>query len=153
MLNFIEKGDTLAVQCVNVPDYLEMSEIARSAPGFRGRTDTLKYHARLVWHLNAEVDPYSVHDSTTNEFSDIECNFLTTSSTLNKPLPSDRDIIQRPRRWAGRVEEIHLPAGGVILLDENLNLKPFERYAYFHRSRVYANGSKISSSTSLKNPP
>ena len=149
LLNFIEKGDTLAVQCVNVPDYLEMSEIARSAPGFRGRTDTLKYHARLVWHLNAEVDPYSVHDSATNEFSDIECNFLTTSSTLNKPLPSDRDIIQRPRRWAGRVEEIHLPAGGVILLDENLNLKPFERYAYFHRSRVYANGSKISSSTSL----
>ena len=149
LLNFIEKGDTLAVQCINVPDYLEMSEIARSAPGFRGRTDTLKYHARLVWHLNAEVDPYSVNDSATNEFSDIDCNFLTTSSTLNKPLPSDRDIIKRPRRWAGRVEEIHLPAGGVILLDESHNLKPFERYAYFHRSRVYANGSKISSSTTL----
>ena len=26
LLNFIEKGDTLAVQCVSVPDYLEMSE-------------------------------------------------------------------------------------------------------------------------------
>ena len=150
LLNHIEKGDTLAVQCVNIPDYLEMSEIARSAPGFAGRTDTLKFHARLVWHLNAEVDPYSVRESGSPDFSDIECNYLTTSSTLNKPLPSDREITARPTKgWSGRVEEIHLPAGGVILLDDHLNLKPFERYAYFHRSRVYANGSKISSSTSL----
>ena len=150
LLNHIEKGDTLAVQCVEVPDYLEMSEIARSAPGFAGRTDTLKYHARLVWHLNAEVDPYSVRNCESSEFSDIDCNFLTTSTTLNKPLPSDRDILSRPTKgWTGRVEEIHLPAGGVILLDENLNLKPYERYAYFHRSRLYANGSKISSSKSL----
>ena len=151
LINQIEKGDTLAVQCISIPDYLEMSEIARSAPGFVGRTDTLKFHARLVWHLNAEVDPHIVRDSDTPDFSDINCNFLTTSSTLNKPLPSDRDLANRPtnRGWTGTVEEIHLPAGGVILLDERLGIKPYERYAYFHRSRLYANGSKVSSSTSL----
>ena len=150
LLNHLEKGDTLAVQCINVPDYLEMSEIARSAPGFAGRTDTLKFYAKLVWQLNAEVDPYIVREPGLPDFSDIDCNFLTTSSTLNKPLPTDREITIRPTKgWTGRIEEIHLPAGGVILLDEHLNLKPFERYAYFHRSRLYTNGSKVSSSTSL----
>ena len=52
------------------------------------------------------------------------------------------------------MEEVHLPAGGVLKLkreeldalglDPGLNLEAFSR-VYFHRSRLYLNGSKIQS--------
>ena len=42
-----------------------------------------------------------------------------------------------------------MPAGGVVLLDADLGLSLSHRRVYFHRSRIFVNGSKIASSTSL----
>ena len=148
LLNFLELGDVLAVQCRS-SDYLEVSEIARGAPGFVGRTDSLAYFAQLVWNIPAEIDPYSV---ATND-DEITCKFLTTSSTLNCPWPQEKEA--RYTNLYGVVEELHLPAGGIITLDagtivEGVTLTDEQRHVYFHRSRIYLNGSKITTSSSLE---
>jgi hypothetical protein len=148
LLNFLELGDVLAVQCRS-SDYLEMSEIARGAPGFVGRTDSLAYLAKLVWNIQAELDPYTIAKSD----DDIQCNFLTTSSTLNCPWPQEREA--RYTNLYGVVEELHLPAGGIVTLDagsiiEGATLTDEQRHVYFHRSRIYLNGTKLLTSSSLE---
>lgn len=143
LLRHVEVGDTLAVLCLKV-DYLEMTEVARNTPGFDGRTDTLKYRAKVVWNVTAEVDPHVVKDPEAD--SEPACNFLISSLTLAKPLPSEKEA--QCKNLLGFVEEIHLPAGGVITLTDNSLLED-QRHVYFHRSRLYMNGSKIQSSSSL----
>jgi len=147
LLNYLEVGDVLAVQC-RASDYLQVAEVARAAPGFTGRTDGLAFYAQLVWNIPSEIDPYSValDENQTN------CRFLTTSSTLNSPLPLEREA--RYTNLYGVVEELHLPAGGIVTLDpgttiEGQVLSDEQRHVYFHRSRIYLNGSKIQTSSSL----
>ena len=147
LLKYLEKGDTVATECTYVPEYLEMSEIARSAEGFTGRTDTLKYQAGLVWPLSSEIDPHGVKAASLAPDDAMSCDFLATSSTLFKPLPSERE--SQYKSWTGTLEEVHLPAGGIIVLDEALGLAPDHRYVYFHRSRLYINGMKMQSSSNM----
>ena len=128
----------------------------------RPDTYSLKYHAAIVWHLAAEIDPYAIKNASKNaadeddseeepakEPSEIECNFLATSSTLFRPLPPSNDA--QFRSWTGTVEEVRLPDGGQILLDGHLKLAPDHRFVYFHRSRLYVNGMKLPSSASIEN--
>ena len=147
LLNYLEVGDVLAVQC-RASDYLQVAEVARAAPGFTGRTDGLAFYAQLVWNISSEIDPYSV----TPDENQTKCRFLTTSSTLNSPLPLEREA--RYTNLSGVVEELHLPAGGIVTLDpgttvEGQVLSDEQRHVYFHRSRIYLNGSKIQTSSSL----
>lgn len=139
-------GDMLGVQCCHV-EYLEMAEQARTLPYFNGRTDSLKYTARLCWQIVSEVDPHAHRDSKLESGEEDECGFLATSCTLNRQLPNDRDAAHQS--WPGIIEEIHLPAGGIILLDVDMGFAENRRRVYFHRSRIFVNGSKIPSSTSL----
>ena len=108
--------------------------------------------ALLVWVVASEVDPWVYHTWPTNSTT----NFLATSSTLSRQLPGDSEA--EHQNLAGTVEEIHLPAGGVIKLKRDaldaLNLAPgvnlgkFSR-VYFHRSRLHINGIKIQSDQRL----
>ncbi|XP_059098906.1 uncharacterized protein LOC131893015 [Tigriopus californicus] len=145
LLTKIALGDLLATQCHSV-DYLEMTEYVRELPLFTGTTDSLRYRANLVWNLTKDVDPYSLKVGSDEE-EEISCQFLNTSTTLNSQLPSEKET--NHRGWPGIVEELHLPAGGVILLDESLGLDLEQRRVYFHRSRLYLNGAKIQSNNSL----
>jgi len=145
LLKYLEKGDMLAVDCTHVPEYLEMSEIARSADGFTGRTDNLKYHARIVWRLSVEIDP---HSFKAEDCSVSECQFLNSSSTLFKALPSEREA--QMRSCPGTVEEVHLPAGGLVCLDPTMGFNDDHRLVYFHRSRLYINGMKLQSSADIE---
>ena len=147
LLNFLELGDVLAVMCRS-SDYLEISEIARSAPGFEGSTDSLAFFAQLVWNIPSEIDPYSIDKDDV----EIKCRFITTSSTLNCPLPLEREA--RYTSLSGIVEELHLPAGGIVTLDPGTSidghvLSDDQRHVYFHRSRIYLNGIKIPTNFSL----
>ena len=148
LLNFVEVGDVLATQCKNA-DYLEVSELARNAPGFSGSTKELTFLAKLVWNIPAEVDPHTVCAESGDE---IRCKFVATSATLNCALPSERE--SHFTSLSGVIEELHLPAGGIITLDPETtingrNLSDHERHVYFHRSRLYINGSKVSSNVDL----
>jgi hypothetical protein len=147
LLNFLELGDVLAVQCRS-SDHLEISEIARSAPGFVGRTDSLAFIAHLVWNIPSEIDPSSVGIDDNS----LKCRFITTSSSLNYPLPLEREA--RYTNLTGIVEELHLPAGGIVTLDPGTSidgqvLSDDQRHVYFHRSRIYLNGIKIPTNFSL----
>eukprot|EP00095_Tigriopus_kingsejongensis_P007798 maker-scaffold370_size193435-snap-gene-0.43 protein:Tk07798 transcript:maker-scaffold370_size193435-snap-gene-0.43-mRNA-1 annotation:"unknown" len=135
-------GDVLATQCYSV-GYLAMTEYLREVTLFEGTTEALRYRAKLVWSLTKEIDPFAL----SHEEGDQPCQFLTTSSTLNRQLPGEKEASHRG--WPGVIEEIHLPAGGVILLDESLGLDLQHRRVYFHRSRLYLNGAKIQSNNSL----
>ena len=107
--------------------------------------------ALLVWLVSAEVDPWVYHPRPTAQV----LNFLTTSSTLNRQLPGDREA--EVHNLSGEIEEIHLPAGGIIKLDKesaaklsiSLNADASEFSVYFHRSRLHINGSKIQSDQRL----
>ena len=152
LLKHLEKGDTLAAEASALP-YLEMSEIAKGVEGFGNSrtTDNLKFHASTVWHLRAEIDPYAVKESkeTGSESGDEStCDFLATSSTLFKPLPPAGEATMR--HLSGTLEEVRLPDGGMVLLDVGQGLAPDQRYAYFHRSRLYVNGIKLASSTAIE---
>jgi len=149
LLNFVEVGDVLATQCKNA-DYLEVSEIARSSPGFSGSTDSLAFQAKLVWNIPAEIDPYTIVDEGG---SDVRCQFVATSATLNCPLPTERE--SRFKNLSGVVEELRLPAGGIITLSaetviDGRYLNDDERHVYFHRSRLFVNGLKLSSNVNLR---
>ena len=148
LLDHLSLGDTLGVQCYPI-DYLEMAEFARNFPGFRGTTDNLNFRAKLVWHIVAEVDPFAhkISAANTENLDEMECDFLTSSSTLNRQLPFEKDATHSG--WPGIIEEIHLPAGGIVLLNESLGLDMARRRVYFHRSRIYVNGAKIPSNTSI----
>ena len=84
-------------------------------------------------------------------------NFLATSSVLSRQLPGDSEA--EHLNLKGTVEEIHLPAGGIVKLKQEsldtllcqspgINLEAKSR-VYFHRSRLYINGSKIQSDQCL----
>lgn len=145
LLTKIALGDLLATQC-HLVDYLEMTEYVREIPLFTGTTGSLRYRASLVWNLTKDVDPYSMK-ADADGGDDIPCQFLNTSTTLNSQLPSEKET--NHRGWPGIVEELHLPAGGIILLDDSLGLDLEQRRVYFHRSRLYLNGAKIQSNNSL----
>jgi RNA recognition motif-containing protein len=146
LLDHLAVGDLVAVHCTAVDDYLAMTETARGYAGFAGSTAGLKYRANLVWQIAAEVDPH-VHKLCGGTKDDQVCDFLATSSTLTRQLPQEREASHTG--WPGVVEEVHVPAGGIVLLDKSLGLDPDQRRVYFHRSRVSVNGAKISNSTSL----
>ena len=143
LLEQLVVGDLVAVNCKSVDDYLDMAEEAKSHVGFTGATADLKYRGLLIWQIGAEVDPYIVKNSSEKE----SCDFLATSSTLTRQLPSEKEALDTG--WPGVVDEIHAPAGGVILLDESLGLEKSQRRVYFHRSRIAINGIKMSSDTDL----
>ena len=104
--------------------------------------------ALLVWVVASEVDPWVYYSCPVHS----KIDFLATSSTLSRQLPGDSEADHQ--NLTGTVEEVHLPAGGVLKLkrealdalglDPGLNLETFSR-VYFHRSRLYLNGIKIQS--------
>ena len=104
--------------------------------------------ALLVWVVASEVDPWVYHTWPIHS----TINFLATSSTLSRQLPGDSEADHF--NLTGNLEEIHLPAGGVIKLKREaldalslapgVNLEMFSR-VYFHRSRLHINGIKIQS--------
>lgn len=133
-------------------DYLEVSEMARSAPGFNGPTDLFAFVAHLVWCIPAELDPHSLIRDDQQDADQIECRFLVSSSTLNCTLPNEREA--RYTNLKGVIEELHLPGGGIVTLDVETTiagrvLSEGEHHVYFHRSRLYINGCKVSSSVDL----
>lgn len=146
LLHHLSLGDLLAVHCT-FKDYLEMAEIARNYKGFSSGTENLFFLANLAWPINSEIDPY-FHLNRSSERTMDPVRFLATTNTLNCQLPVEKEATHNG--WPGVIEEIHIPSGGVVLLDENLGLDPQQRRVYFHRSRVYLNGIKIDSNTSLK---
>jgi hypothetical protein len=98
--------------------------------------------------LPSEIDPFSV----TSDEEAADCRFLATSSTLLCPLPTERESYNV--NLPGVVEEVHLPAGGIVTLDDGAcvdgrALGDAERHVYFHRSRVYVNGTKMASNADL----
>ena len=105
-----------------------------------------------MWVVASEVDPWVYHTWPIHS----TINFLATSSTLSRQLPGDSEADHL--NLTGAVEEIHLPAGGVIKLKREaldalslapgVNLEMFAR-VYFHRSRLYINGIKIQSDQRL----
>lgn len=150
LLNHLALGDVLATHCY-MADYLKMTETARNAAGFSGATDTLKFVSRLVWNIHSEIDPYSV-DIDSNPIN-ISCQFLATSSTLNFPLPQEREA--HYTNLYGTIEELYLPSGGIVFLDPGtvvggVELTQEQSYVYFHKSRVYLNGSKIQTNMGLE---
>ena len=145
LLEHLVVGDLVAVNCKSVDDYLDMAEEAKSHVGFTGATAELKYRGLLIWQIGAEVDPYITEGK--NILENESCDFLATSSTLTRQLPSEKEALDTG--WPGVVDEIHAPAGGVILLDESLGLDKSQRRVYFHRSRISINGIKMSSDTDL----
>ena len=146
LLEHLVVGDLVAVNCKSVDDYLDMAEEAKGHSGFTGSTADLKYRALLVWQIEAEVDPYIVGNAKRTEDEE-DCDFLATSSTLTRQLPSEKEALDTG--WPGVVDEVHAPAGGVILLDESLGLDKTQRRVYFHRSRCNVNGVKLSSGTDI----
>ena len=146
LLEHLVVGDLVAVNCKSVDDYLDMAEEAKGHSGFTGSTADLKYRALLLWRIEAEVDPYIACNAKRAEDEE-DCDFLATSSTLTRQLPSEKEALDTG--WPGVVEEVHAPAGGVILLDESLGLDKTQRRVYFHRSRCNINGIKLSSGTDI----
>jgi RNA recognition motif-containing protein len=150
LLSHIEVGDTLAVLAES-SEYLLMAEIARGLPFFDERTDNLKYEAVLAWHLVSEVDPYAVElrKSRTEADDNGETTFMASSSTLCYPLPPEKEA--QYRKWKGVIEELHIPSGGIIRLTEATasNWQEDRQRVYFHRSRLYVNGVRMSSNSAL----
>ncbi len=156
LLQHLAVGDLLAAQCERL-EYLQMAEVARSAPGFDGaqRADSLRFMARLVWQIGSELDPHSfscggVQDADSVSFPPFD--FLSTSSTLNRQLPAERDSTHRS--WPATVEAVHLPAGGTLLLDGSVLAGggasgPGPRRVYFHRSRLFVNGVRLATQADL----
>lgn len=75
-----------------------------------------------------------------------------TSSTLNYPLPFDREA--QYQNLSGTIEEVHQPSGGLITLDKSVaisdvNHVPELKQVYFHRSCVYLNGEKLRANARL----
>ena len=146
LLEHLVVGDLVAMNCKAVEDYLDMAEEAKGHIGFSGSTADLKYRAILIWRIEAEVDPFITGNSKRSE-DDEDCDFLATSSTLTRQLPSEKEALDTG--WPGRVHEVHAPAGGVILLDDTLGLDKTQRRVYFHRSRCNVNGVKLSSGADI----
>eukprot|EP00090_Calanus_glacialis_P044057 TRINITY_DN7828_c0_g1_i2.p1 TRINITY_DN7828_c0_g1~~TRINITY_DN7828_c0_g1_i2.p1 ORF type:complete len:1480 (+),score=299.56 TRINITY_DN7828_c0_g1_i2:117-4556(+) len=145
----LEVGDLVAVHYSQV-SINKMQEIIYKIPG-GVNLSSVRLSALLVWQVSAEVDPWVYHPRPTEQ----TFNFLTTSSTLNRQLPGDREA--EFHNLSGEVEEVHLPAGGIIKLNPEsvaqLRLPPASNLAlhrvYFHRSRLHMNGSKIQSDQRL----
>jgi len=145
----LEVGDLVAVHYSEV-SINKMQEIIYKIPG-GVNLSSVRLSALLVWQVSAEVDPWVYHPRPTEQ----TFNFLTTSSTLNRQLPGDREA--EFHNLTGEVEEVHLPAGGIIKLNAasvaQLRLPPASNLAlhrvYFHRSRLHINGSKIQSDQRL----
>eukprot|EP00092_Neocalanus_flemingeri_P024580 GFUD01026659.1.p1 GENE.GFUD01026659.1~~GFUD01026659.1.p1 ORF type:complete len:1744 (+),score=379.20 GFUD01026659.1:118-5349(+) len=145
----LEVGDLVAVHYCEV-SINKMQEIIYKIPG-GVNLSSVRLSALLVWQVSAEVDPWVYHPRPTEQ----TFNFLTTSSTLNRQLPGDREA--EFHNLTGEVEEIHLPAGGIIKLNPEsvaqLRLPPTSSLTlhrvYFHRSRLHINGSKIQSDQRL----
>ena len=145
----LEVGDLVAVHYTEV-SITKMQDIIYKIPGGVNLSN-VRLSALLVWQVSAEVDPWVYHPRPTEQ----TLNFLTTSSTLNRQLPGDREA--EFHNLNGEVEEVHLPAGGIIKLNaesvaqlrlplsSNLSLHK----VYFHRSRLHINGSKIQSDQRL----
>jgi len=145
----LEVGDLVAVHYSEV-SINKMQDIIYKIPG-GVNLSSVRLSALLVWQVSAEVDPWVYHPRPTEQVF----NFLTTSSTLNRQLPGDREADFH--NLNGEVEEIHLPAGGIIKLNPEavtqLKLSPTTsttlHRVYFHRSRLHINGSKIQSDQRL----
>ncbi len=151
LLEYLAVGDALAAMCERM-DYLQMAEAARSTPGFGDqRADSLKFMAGMVWQLGSDVDPYAVATKAADKEETFPpFDFLSTSQTLNRQLPAERDAAHRS--WPAVVESVHLPAGGTLMLDESVlagGADATARRVYFHRSRLFLNGVKLASNADL----
>lgn len=151
LLNHIEIGDTLAVMVKEKP-YLDMVEKAQSLDYFKERTNNLKYETVIGWKLETEEDPYLILGKR-HLNSDIKnINFVATSSNLNLSLTSEKEASHRKRQ--GYIEELHKPSGGIIRLTDTMaqtqQWGPDPQRVYFHRSRLYVNGVKMSSHAILE---
>ena len=82
---------------------------------------------------------------------DTSVRFLATSSTLARQLPGDSEA--EHFNVAGRLQQLHLPAGGIVRLTSEaaaqLGLGLTSCEVYFHRSRLHINGTKIQSDQRL----
>ncbi len=144
LLFHVAVGDLVAL-CCRRKDYLELTELVRNCGMTSADMSTtvgLKYLAMLVWPIAAEVDPYLADVA---EEEELPCDFLATSSTLNGQLPASEVF----RAWRGIISEIRLPAGGLIELEQQGGAQRERQVAYFHRSRLFVNGAKVSSSTDI----
>ena len=133
----LEVGDRLAV-------HYRQSEPGEAAVAGAPLTSL---SALLVWVVGSEVDPWVYHNPPTSD----SITFLATSSTLARQLPGDAEAEQH--NVAGEVEEVHLPAGGIIRLTQEaaakLGVVGEGARVYFHRSRLHINGTKIQSDQRL----
>jgi len=138
----LELGDIVAVHC-------KKTDTVQEAEG--QDTSNVKFEALMVWQVSAEVDPWVYFPKPKMT----SCDFLITSSTLNRQLPGEKEA--EFKSLQGTVEEVHLPAGGIVKLDLKSipagvvppNCAPTHERVYFHRSRVYLNGTKVQSDQSL----
>ena len=138
----LEVGDLVAVHYKHRGEEMSVPEDAPHT----------SLQALLVWSVGSEVDPWVYHRPPSLD----TVKFLATSSTLARQLPGDAEA--EHSNIEGEVEEIHLPAGGVIRLTKeaagSLGLEsspsPAATRVYFHRSRLHINGTKIQSDQGLE---
>jgi len=150
----IELGDIMVVHCKRIDTNQIKDLICSLSEGVEILPSNMKYTALLVWQVSAEVDPWVYYQQP----KATSYNYLVTSSTISKELPGEKEANFCFPGIRGFVEEIHLPSGGIIKLDTKSIPKgllppyqsgPLHERVYFHRSRVYINGSKMRSETSL----
>ena len=101
--------------------------------------------------LPSEIDPTNILKKRKQEqVCTDDCNFIATSSSLNTTLPSDKEASYKS--WKGYIEELHVPTGGIIRLTESTALQWAQdrQRVYFHRSRLYVNGVRMSSNAVLQ---
>ena len=105
--------------------------------------------ALLVWRISAEVDPWLHyrHPAVTS------VRFLSSSSSLARQLPGDSEA--QYFQVTAEVVQLQLPAGGLLSLSHRararLGLPQSDQgQVYFHRSKLYLNGTKMRSDQRLE---
>ena len=105
--------------------------------------------ALLVWRISGEVDPWLHyrHPAITS------ATFLSSSSSLARQLPGDSEA--QHFQVAAQVVQLLLPAGGLLHLSHQTRarlglLQSDSGQVFFHRSKLYLNGSKIRSDQRLE---
>ena len=129
----LEVGDVVAVQyrvCLTTPGVPSLS-------------------ALLVWRVSAEVDPWLHYRPPSLPAP----TFLSTSSSLARQLPGDSEA--QHAQLTAEVVQLQLPAGGLLHLSLparlSLGLSQAEGgLVFFHRSKLYLNGTKIRSDQRLE---
>ena len=144
----LEVGDVVAVHYSRA-SLSNISEIINDNPDGFNRSAT-EHTALLVWRISAEVDPWVFYSQPA--ISSVQ--FLSSSSTLHRELPGESEA--RHFKVKGEVVQLQLPAGGLVHISkearQQLGLSLLDSSAgivYFHRSRLYLNGSKIRPEESL----